>query len=357
MANIKISDLTAASVAADANEFEINEAGTSKKVTGSQIKAYVNSADGALASKNTVATADIDNLAVTEAKLADSSVTSAKIVNGTITGTDIATDTITATNIAASAVGASELNVPGNGTSGQYLASDGDGTMTWTTLPAGGGFSNMDVFTAPGTWTNPGNISKVKVTVVGGGGGGGNSSVPANTPAETTGGGGGGVAIEVIPFPTATNVTVTRGAGGGGGSAGGTSSFGAYCSATGGSAGFSWGASNVNTGYQLIGAAGGTGSGGALNVPGERGAYFGTQSVPVSNPNQFKSSAGGGGSSALGFGTGGQWTLRGYNSPAPVNGIPGYGYGGGGGGAVKKDPGGANVTGGSGTAGVIIVEY
>jgi hypothetical protein len=51
MANIKISDLTAASVAADANEFEINEAGTSKKVTGSQIKAYVNSADGALASK------------------------------------------------------------------------------------------------------------------------------------------------------------------------------------------------------------------------------------------------------------------------------------------------------------------
>jgi hypothetical protein len=41
MANIKISDLTAAASAAAANEFEINEAGTSKKVTGSQISAFV----------------------------------------------------------------------------------------------------------------------------------------------------------------------------------------------------------------------------------------------------------------------------------------------------------------------------
>jgi len=206
MANIKISDLTAASVAADANEFEINEAGTSKKVTGSQIKAYVNSADGALASKNTVATADIDNLAVTTAKLADNSVTSAKIVDGTIvvgdianatiTGAKIATDTITATNIAADAVGASELNVPGNGTAGQYLASDGDGTMTWTTLAAGGGTYHMDVYTNPGTWTKPGNVTSLKTTVIGGGGG----------------------------YPYSTN---SQGPGN-------TSSFGAYSSATGG---------------------------------------------------------------------------------------------------------------------------
>ena len=41
MANVKISGLTAASSVAGANEFEINEAGTSKKVTGSQILAYV----------------------------------------------------------------------------------------------------------------------------------------------------------------------------------------------------------------------------------------------------------------------------------------------------------------------------
>lgn len=41
MANVKISDLTAASAAAGANEYEINEAGTSKKVTGTQISAFV----------------------------------------------------------------------------------------------------------------------------------------------------------------------------------------------------------------------------------------------------------------------------------------------------------------------------
>ena len=41
MANVKISDLTAASAVADANQFEINESGTSKRVTAAQIKTYV----------------------------------------------------------------------------------------------------------------------------------------------------------------------------------------------------------------------------------------------------------------------------------------------------------------------------
>jgi len=43
MATVKISGLPVASAVVDANEFEINEAGTSKKVTGSQISAYVQS--------------------------------------------------------------------------------------------------------------------------------------------------------------------------------------------------------------------------------------------------------------------------------------------------------------------------
>jgi hypothetical protein len=41
MANVKISGLTAAAAAAAANELEINEAGTSKKVTIAQISTYV----------------------------------------------------------------------------------------------------------------------------------------------------------------------------------------------------------------------------------------------------------------------------------------------------------------------------
>ena len=41
MANVKISGLLGASSVADANEFEINESGTSKKVTGTQLKTFV----------------------------------------------------------------------------------------------------------------------------------------------------------------------------------------------------------------------------------------------------------------------------------------------------------------------------
>tara|TARA_R110000868_G_scaffold8081_2_gene41804 strand:- start:29547 stop:30572 length:1026 start_codon:yes stop_codon:yes gene_type:complete len=41
MANIKISDLTAAASVSGTQQFEVNESGTSKKVTGAQIAAYV----------------------------------------------------------------------------------------------------------------------------------------------------------------------------------------------------------------------------------------------------------------------------------------------------------------------------
>lgn len=97
MANIKISDLTSAASVVDANQFEINEAGTSKKVTASQIQAYVDSNLGALAQL----------------------------------------DTVNAATITDNSVGAAELNVTGNGTSGQLLSSDGDGTMTWIDATSG----------------------------------------------------------------------------------------------------------------------------------------------------------------------------------------------------------------------------
>ena len=43
----------------------------------------------------------------------------------------LAANSVSASEIAANAVGASELNVSGNGTAGQALLSDGDGTFTW----------------------------------------------------------------------------------------------------------------------------------------------------------------------------------------------------------------------------------
>ncbi len=60
MANVKISQLPAASAVAAANEFEINEAGTSKKVTGTQISTFV---------RGNIVTADLSDTSVTAAEL------------------------------------------------------------------------------------------------------------------------------------------------------------------------------------------------------------------------------------------------------------------------------------------------
>lgn len=94
MANVKLSELTSASSVVGANEFEINEAGTSKKVTATQIQSFVNSGDGALATLDAVGASEITD----------------------------------------NTVGADELNVSGDGTSGQALVSDGDGTFSWDDL-------------------------------------------------------------------------------------------------------------------------------------------------------------------------------------------------------------------------------
>jgi hypothetical protein len=50
-----------------------------------------------------------------------------------VTASQIDADAVGASEIAANAVGASELNVSGNGTTSQFLRSDGDGTFTWAT--------------------------------------------------------------------------------------------------------------------------------------------------------------------------------------------------------------------------------
>jgi len=211
-----------------------------------------------------------------------------------------------------------------------------------------GGFSNIEVFNTPGTWTNPGNVQKVKVTVVAGGGGGGAAQYPVNPQAVSAhGGGAGGTAIEVISLPTATNVAVTRGAGGAGsnsynsvGGTGGTSSFGSYCSATGGIGG----GANLNS--PANSSKGGNATGGNLNITGSAGLY-----AERSNTNaQY---AGHGGSSYLaGGGYGYNW-----QGQAPTNQAGGAGQYGSGGGGATKAPGKTPASGGAGGAGVVIVEY
>ena len=51
---VKISDLTAASAGGAAQEFEINDSGTSKKLTGAQVKTFVNSDRAALGANSDI---------------------------------------------------------------------------------------------------------------------------------------------------------------------------------------------------------------------------------------------------------------------------------------------------------------
>jgi hypothetical protein len=139
-----------------------------------------------------------------------------------------------ATTITANSVilgnGTSNLgaNLVAPGSSGNVLTSNGS---TWTSAAAAAsGFSNMTVFTSPGTLTTPASTTKIKVTVVGGGGNGG-ANGPGGTAGGGSGGGAGGAAIYVGPVAASSPFSVTVGG------AGGTSSFAALASATGGSAG------------------------------------------------------------------------------------------------------------------------
>ena len=214
------------------------------------------------------------------------------------------------------------------------VAYDGVNFQVFLGSGANGRLLSVQVFESTGanTWTKPAGIATVVVEVQAGGGGG--AGCASN---ETgAGGGGGGFTRELIDVSGTASETATVGAGGAGGAAGannglagGTSSFGALCSATGGGLGA------AGTG-QTAGGAGGVGSSGNDNRKGQGGGGAGTGNEVY----------GLGGSSALGGG--GRCTP---NSAGDAGGA--YGAGGGGGSHAS-----ASRAGGAGADGVIIVwEY
>jgi hypothetical protein len=167
-------------------------------------------------------------------------------------GTLATLNEVDASTIQDNSVGADELDVTGDGTSGQVLSSDGDGSMTWIDA-GGGGFAlvKASTFEASGTWTTQANTTLVTVAVIGGGGAGGfigQNASPANV--AIGGGGGAGMALATFSIADASNTQpVVVGAGGfvnsgpGGpsngiaGNSGGASSFGTLLTANGGAGG------------------------------------------------------------------------------------------------------------------------
>ena len=132
-----------------------------------------------------------------------------------------------------------------------------NGTIQTTAGTDLGQLISVTSFTANGTYTVPAGATKVLVQLVGGGGG-------ASGYGES--GGGGGYSEGMFSIAAGTNVSVTVGGGGAGiaynnvGTQGGTTSFGAYLSATGG-----YGA---NSYLNHAGGHGGLGTGGQTNLYG-----------------------------------------------------------------------------------------
>ena len=193
------------------------------------------------------------------------------VTAGAISATDIASNSITATQIAANAIGNSEmaddavgineLSATGTASATTFLRGDN----AWASAAAG--LESVQVFTASATWTKPTGITKVIVHVQGAGG----ASVDTTGPAGSGGGGAGGYACKLLDVTNIDTATVTIGAGTAA-STGGATTFAKLA----GSGSFTDVVGNggvvATLGYTSDPVAGGTATGGDINIQGGMGA-------------------------------------------------------------------------------------
>jgi hypothetical protein len=84
------------------------------------------------------------------------------VVTSVTAGNALAVDTTTGdltVSVSNNAIGSDELNVIGDGTSGQYLTSDGDGSFSWTTGSGGGGSNTVNLEVSKDFFTGTGSKS------------------------------------------------------------------------------------------------------------------------------------------------------------------------------------------------------
>jgi hypothetical protein len=159
-------------------------------------------------------------------------------------GTGLAT--LTANNVLIGA-GTGTVTFVAPGTSGNVLTSNG---TVWASQAPTVLQLREQLFTSSGTWTAPAGVTHAQIVVVGGGGGGGGATTTGSGN-DGGNGGAGGVAVGNVTVVAGTAYTVTVGTGGAGGAvntngtAGGSSSFGALMSATGGGAGLTSGSAGA----------------------------------------------------------------------------------------------------------------
>tara|TARA_R110002153_G_scaffold41666_7_gene118755 strand:+ start:1553 stop:3190 length:1638 start_codon:yes stop_codon:yes gene_type:complete len=301
----------------------------------------------AIGSANTVLTTNGTDPAwstITNAMLAGSIDLTSKMT-GTL---PIANGGTAATSLTANGVlfgnGTSAIGATAVGTDGDILTSNGSGSAPTFQAAAGGGYNSMQVFTSTGTWSRPSGVTKVIVIVTAGGGGGGGTP----NDSQRGGGAGGGTAIETIDVSGTSSAAVTVGAagaagaaGGNDGGAGGASSFASFCSATGGAGG----EGSSGTGSDIAATAGGTGSGGDINLKGGDAYYFARSAVA-----NWGGPPTGGGSY---WGPGGVGQYRGSSVGGGTSGT--YGSGGGGSNTAAVAGGYAGAAGGAGI--VVVYEY
>lgn len=271
----------------------------------------------------TIATAGISDDAVTNAKLDNMAALTVKVRAANSSGdpSDVAlTDGHTAKRV------------------GTAITSATYGPVSVSVLTSGTG----------ATYTVPAGVYRLVVHVQGpGGGGGGGDQGGAGACGAAGGGGGGGYAnktYSVTPGQTFTYTIGLKGTGGTAGNNAGNNGTANTVFDSGGSpvtGGLGNGGASMAAGTGLaaaVGGAGGSATGGDKNIAG----VTGDQAIRTAS-NVFR--AGQGGLSGLGLGS--AWV-----SSGAANGV-GYGSGGGGGSAFTTT---ADVAGGDGTDGVIIVE-